>query len=165
MFAIVVFLCGIVTIMLIGFIGFHTFLICKDSTTNEFAKRQTLTKFCANRFEFLTKWHKAREENKPFKPSEKALEKYHIANDLTVDMSNEDLKKRLQGAEKQHNTISNGSFFKSKTFFEALLKVWSPDTYDIDGNKKPVSLKKPKHAEKKTEEALLTDTSEANAGE
>lgn len=150
--------------MLIGFIGFHTFLIFNDSTTNEFAKRQSLSKFCANRFEFLTKWQKARDESKPFKPSEKALDKYHINNDLSVDMSDKDLKKRLEGAEKQHNTISSGSFFKSKTFFEALLKVWSPDSYDIDGNKKPISLKKPKKAEEKTQEVSPTDTSEANSG-
>jgi len=39
MFAIVVLLCGVVTIMLLGFIGFHSFLIWKNITTNEFSRR------------------------------------------------------------------------------------------------------------------------------
>ena len=40
MFAIVVLLCFVVTIMLFGFIGFHSYLIWKAMTTNEFSRRQ-----------------------------------------------------------------------------------------------------------------------------
>ncbi len=82
MFAIVVFLCGIVTVMLIGFIGFHTFLIYNDYTTNEFAKRQQVTKFIKDRVAFLLKWEKARDEGKAFKPAQKAIDKYNVGKDI-----------------------------------------------------------------------------------
>ena len=39
MFSIVVFLCGIVTVMLLGFVGFHSYLIWKNYTTNEFSRK------------------------------------------------------------------------------------------------------------------------------
>jgi hypothetical protein len=148
MFAIVVFLCGIVTIMLICFICFHSYLICKGYTTNEFAKRQNVYKFINDRLHFLTKWEKARDEGKAFKPSEKAIDKYHIANDLQVDMSTESLKERVIHTAGQESTISRGSFFTSESFFEALLKIYDPDVYDIDGNKKPVSIEKPQQKKK-----------------
>lgn len=70
MFAIVVFLCAIVTIMLFGFIGFHSFLIWKNYTTNEFTRRQLCMRFIDTRITFLQKWVKARDAGKKFKPSE-----------------------------------------------------------------------------------------------
>ncbi len=38
MFSIVVFLCGIVTIMLLAFLFYHTYLVKIDRTTNEQVK-------------------------------------------------------------------------------------------------------------------------------
>ena len=40
-----IFLCGVVTVMLFGFIGYHTWLISKDMTTNEAVKRNGVYKF------------------------------------------------------------------------------------------------------------------------
>ena len=93
MFSIVVLLCFVVTIMLLGFIGFHSYLIWKGMTTNEFSRRQQVGRFVDSRAKFLEKWKLAREEGKKFKPSATAIAKYENSDrDLSVDMSTEDLK-------------------------------------------------------------------------
>ena len=96
MFSIVVFLCGIVTIMLFLFIAFHSYLIWKDMTTNEFSKRQMIQRFLEGRLSFLEKWEKARTDKKAFRPNKKAIEKHGISGDLSLDLSTEDLVERRE---------------------------------------------------------------------
>ena len=99
MFAITVFLCAVVTVMLIGFISYHTYLIANDMTTNEAAKRPGVRNFLEQKKNFLTKWETARLEKKPFKPSAASIEKYAIGKDISVEMSTEDLTQRRIFAE------------------------------------------------------------------
>jgi len=141
MFFIVVFLCMIVTLMLLGFIGFHSYLIWSGLTTNEFTKRQSLLSWTSARLEFLKKWLKAREDKKPFKPAQRAIAK-HSWGDISVDMSTEDLSKVVTAAQKQADAVKAGSTFRSKSMGEALNKIWNPNKFDIDNNPAPVSLEK-----------------------
>ena len=68
-FSMVVFLCGIVTVMLIGFIGYHTYLINGGFTTNEKVRNYKILNFVEGKVTFMAKWAKAREEKKAFKPT------------------------------------------------------------------------------------------------
>ena len=102
MFSIVVLLCCVVTVMLLGFIGFHSFLIWKSYTTNEFSRRQNISRFVDTRVKFLEKWVNARNEGKKFKPSEAALKKYESSRgELEADISTEDLKEKYEESLKQ----------------------------------------------------------------
>ena len=102
MFSIVVLLCCVVTVMLLGFIGFHSFLIWRSYTTNEFSRRQNISRFVDSRAKFLEKWVLARDEGKKFKPSAAAIKKYESSNgDLQSDMSTEDLKDKYEETLKQ----------------------------------------------------------------
>ena len=69
MFMNVVFLCGIVTIMLIGFIGYHTWLIKRGFTTNEQVRNYKILNFVEGKVTFMAKWAKAKDEKKAFKPT------------------------------------------------------------------------------------------------
>lgn len=74
LFFTVVFLCGIVTVMLIGFLGYHTYLISRGMTTNEAMKITGVSKFVDKKLEFMKKWNKARQDKKPFKPKQKSID-------------------------------------------------------------------------------------------
>ena len=56
MFAIIVFLCGIVTIMLILFLGYHMYLIWEGFTTNETIKHTNTLRFFQKKLNFMVKW-------------------------------------------------------------------------------------------------------------
>ena len=146
MFSIVVFFCGVVTIMLLGFVAFHTYLICKNYTTNEFSRKQFFIVSIDKRVIFLEKWVKARDEGMKFRPAKAALEKNQQNEDLTVDMSTEDIKKALKLSQEQQESIKSGTHFKNASLMDALLRIWNPDKYDINGNTQPISLEKNKDA-------------------
>ena len=60
MFSITVFLCGIVTVMLILFLLYHTYLIYQGYSTNETVKRMSVLNFVEQKLNFMKKWEKAR---------------------------------------------------------------------------------------------------------
>ena len=94
----VVFLCGLVTIMLIGFIGFHTWLIARGFTTNENVRKYKIKSFLEGKVTFMGKWAKAREEKKPFKPTQKTISKYEVDGDIRTDLTDSevlDLKEKV----------------------------------------------------------------------
>ena len=84
-FTIAVFLCCIVTVMLLGFLGFHTYLIMYDYTTNETVKRRGVSGFIEQKLSFMKKWEQARIDKKPFKPSAKSISKYEVRGDIEQD--------------------------------------------------------------------------------
>ena len=89
MFAITVFLCGIVTIMLLLFLFYHTYLIWQGYTTNETVKRINVLNFVEQKLSFMIKWDKARQEKKPFKPSKKSIDKYEVNGDIVGDLTDD----------------------------------------------------------------------------
>lgn len=91
-FSITVFLCFIVLIMLLLFLGYHTFLIYKDRTTNEQIKRTGWYAVFKNRLDFLWKWELAKEEKKAFRPTAKSIDKYSRSGDLRQDMTFEEVR-------------------------------------------------------------------------
>ena len=134
MFALTVFLCGIVTIMLICFLVYHTYLIWKGYTTNETVKRINTLKFVEQKLKFMVKWDLARQEKKPFKPAKKSIEKYEVNGDIAGDLTDEQvgaIKDKVQG---QVDLLQQGSYFKPVTIIDGFKRVWYPDTYDLDGN-------------------------------
>ena len=86
-FSMVVFLCGIVTIMLLGFIGYHTWLINKGFTTNEQVRNMKILNFVESKVTFMAKWAKAREDKKAFKPTQKTIAKYEVDGDIRTDLT------------------------------------------------------------------------------
>ena len=89
MFSIVVFLCAIVTVMLLAFVFYHTFLISQDRTTNEQVKAYQLEGFCKKKLTFLMKWKNARVDKKAFKPTKATIEKYVVNKDISVSIEDE----------------------------------------------------------------------------
>ena len=140
----VVFLCGIVTIMLIGFIGYHTWLINRGFTTNEQVRNYKIKSFVEGKATFMEKWAKAREEKKAFKPTKKTIAKYEVDGDIRTDLTDAEVYELKEKVYKQHEIIKAGTFFPHKNFLHALMRIWNPDKYDIDGNPEEVSLEKPK---------------------
>ena len=134
MFSITIFLCVVVTVMLLAFIGYHTWLIKGDRTTNEQMKRQQIGGFVAKKMTFLNKWKVARDEGKPFKPTKKSVEMYEVKGDVKQVMTDDEFNAVYDKVQKQNDTIDAGSYYKSASFQESLLKIWDPDTYDCDAN-------------------------------
>ena len=100
MFAITVFLCGIVTVMLVGFLAYHTFLIWKGYTTNETIKRINTLKFAEQKLNFMVKWDQARHDKKRFKPAKKSIDKYEVNGDIVGELWDEQIaaiKAKVQG--------------------------------------------------------------------
>lgn len=89
MFAITVFLCGIVTIMLVLFLVYHTYLIWQGYTTNETVKRINVLNFVEQKLNFMIKWDKARQEKKTFKPTKKSIDKYEVNGDIVGDLTDD----------------------------------------------------------------------------
>jgi len=85
-----------VTIMLLGFLGYHTYLISRNMTTNEQMKQTQIYKFVEKKLSFIKKWMKAREEKKPFKPAAKSIEMYDVNGDIKGDLTDDDVKKVLE---------------------------------------------------------------------
>lgn len=82
--------------MLLGFLGYHTYLISRNMTTNEQMKQTQIYKFVEKKLSFIKKWMKAREEKKPFKPAAKSIEMYDVNGDIKGDLTDDDVKKVLE---------------------------------------------------------------------
>ena len=82
--------------MLLGFLGYHTYLISRNMTTNEQMKQTQIYKFVEKKLSFIKKWMKAREEKKPFKPAAKSIEMYDVNGDIKRDLTDDDVKKVLE---------------------------------------------------------------------
>ena len=134
MFSIVVFLCAIVTVMLFLFLAYHSYLIYQGHTTNETVKRATTLNFVEQKLTFMKKWVKAREEKKPFKPAKKSIDKYEVHGDIVGDLTDEQVIAIKDKVQAQNDLLKKGSYFRPVTMVNALRRIWSPDTYDLDGN-------------------------------
>ena len=142
MFSITVFLCGIVTIMLILFLVYHSYLIYQGYSTNETVKRMSVLNFVEQKLNFMKKWEKARQDKKPFKPAQKSLKKYDVCGDITGDLTDEQVTSVKEKMERQLEVLKKGSYFRPVSFVNALMRIWSPDIYDLDGNTKEISLER-----------------------
>lgn len=137
--------------MLLGFLGYHTYLISRNMTTNEQMKQTQIYKFVEKKLSFIKKWMKAREEKKPFKPAAKSIEMYDVNGDIKGDLTDDDVKKVLEKVQSQHEILSAGSFFKKGNFIDALKRLWDPDTYDANGNPEEVVMERRGEALRKYE--------------
>jgi hypothetical protein len=82
----------------------------------------------------MKKWQKAREEKKPFKPVAKSIKMYVIKGDIEGVLTDEDVTRVLGKVQNQCDILNAGSYYKKGTFFDALKRLYDPDTYDVNGN-------------------------------
>ena len=142
MFSIVVFLCGIITVMLFFFLAYHTYLVYQGHTTNETVKRNSVLTFIEQKLTFMRKWEKARAEKKAFKPAKKSIDKYEVGGDIAGELTDEQVTAIRDKVEKQHDLVKKGSYFRPISMRSALAQIWDPDTYDINGNPEDVIMER-----------------------
>ena len=99
----------------------------------------------------MTRWQKARSENKPFKPKQKSIDQYEVRGDISVDMANEKIDEVLAKVQGHKDTLDAGSYYLKGTFLEKLKRIWHSDTIDVDGNPEKVVLVRQGAALKKHE--------------